>query len=73
MNDTFYADDTTQVLAEQLLEKRNQRYLAYIESYVGPSPQLFVLGAFHYPGSHGLLELLRTAGYEIQSIGTAAP
>jgi uncharacterized protein YbaP (TraB family) len=73
MNDTFYADDTAKVLAEQLLEKRNQRYLAYIESYVGPSPQLFVLGAFHYPGSHGLLELLRKAGYEIQSIGTAAP
>lgn len=73
MNDTFYADEATRVLAEQLLERRNQRYLAYIESYVGPSPQLFVLGAFHYPGPHGLLALLRKGGYEIQSIGTAAP
>ncbi len=73
MDDTFYADETTRVLAEHLLEKRNQRFLAYIESYVGPSPQLFVLGAFHYPGERGLLELLRKAGYEIQSIRTAAP
>ncbi len=73
MTDAFYADEATRVLAEQLLERRNQRYLAYIESYVGPSPQLFVLGAFHYPGPHGLLALLHQAGYEIQSIGTAAP
>ncbi|MGO1245991.1 MAG: TraB/GumN family protein [Oceanisphaera sp.] len=56
--------DMTAFIEQELLLARNQLWLENLARQA-PSSALMVVGALHLYGEHGLLQLLRSAGYKI--------
>jgi uncharacterized protein YbaP (TraB family) len=55
-------------LREDLLVKRNKNWVPEIRKMIQEKPSLIAVGAGHLPGSDGLLELLREAGYSVEPV-----
>jgi len=51
-----------------IFEKRNAKWLPRMQSAMREQPTMFVFGAGHLIGEHGIIQLLRTAGYEVEQI-----
>ena len=51
-----------------IFEKRNAKWLPRMQSAMREQPTMFVFGAGHLIGEHGIIKLLRTAGYEVEQI-----
>ena len=47
---------------------RNERWLPKIQAAMSENPTMFVFGAGHLIGSHGILQRLRDAGYNVEQI-----
>ncbi len=57
-------------LTEQFLYKRNQAWVAPLESFLAKGERVMVLvGAGHIGGKHGLLELLKARGCKVKQMG----
>lgn len=53
---------------EALLTKRNYTMAHRVDSLLHLRSTFVAVGAMHLPGEHGLIELLRERGYEVQAI-----
>lgn len=51
-----------------MFEDRNAKWLPRMQSAMLEKPTMFVFGAGHLLGEHGVIQLLRTAGYEVEQI-----
>jgi hypothetical protein len=51
-----------------IFKKRNAKWLPRMQSAMREQPTMFVFGAGHLIGEHGIIQLLRTAGYEVEQI-----
>lgn len=51
-----------------MFEERNAKWLPRMQSAMLEKPTMFVFGAGHLLGEHGVIQLLRTAGYEVEQI-----
>lgn len=48
--------------------ERNEKWLPKMKSAMNDAPTMFVFGAGHLAGEHGIIQLLRDAGYQIEPI-----
>lgn len=48
-----------------LLENRNKNWISKIEAFAKSQPTFFAVGAGHLAGEHGVINLLRQAGYKV--------
>ena len=53
---------------ELLLDRRNRNWIPVMESAMKNSSTFFAVGAGHFGGSQGVLELLRNTGYKVKGI-----
>lgn len=53
---------------EALITARNRRWIPVMEEAMEAGPTLFAVGAGHLPGTDGVLELLRRAGYTVTPV-----
>ncbi|MCB2203401.1 TraB/GumN family protein [bacterium] len=51
-----------------MLVDRNERWVPRIERIMQAKPTFFAVGAGHLPGEHGVLSLLRKAGYKVSPV-----
>ena len=51
-----------------MFEKRNAKWLLRMQAAMNEKPTMFVFGAGHLIGEHGVIQMLRTAGYEVEQI-----
>ena len=51
-----------------LIDRRNVDWVKKMPAIMEAKPTLFVVGAGHLPGEHGLLSLLKAAGYNVEEI-----
>ena len=51
-----------------MFEKRNAKWLPRMQVAMSEKPTMFVFGAGHLIGEQGVIQLLRTAGYEVEQI-----
>ncbi len=51
---------------EALLDNRNKAWAAKMPTIMNEAPTLFVVGAGHLPGEHGVLTLLKNTGFTIE-------
>lgn len=65
--DDYMSSDYAQ-LREDLLVKRNKNWVPEIRKMIHEQPSMIAVGAGHLPGSDGLLELLREAGYSVEPV-----
>jgi hypothetical protein len=65
--DDYMSSDYAQ-LREDLLVKRNKNWVPEIRKMIHEQPSMIAVGAGHLPGSDGLLELLRVAGYSVEPV-----
>lgn len=55
-------------LTEDLLYKRNEKWIAKMEAYAKEKPTFFAVGAAHLGSERGVVALLRKAGYTLTPI-----
>lgn len=60
-------DMTTEEFASMLTD-RNHRWVEAMPQIMQEASTLFVVGAGHLPGSEGVLELLKEAGYKVKAV-----
>ena len=65
--DDYMSSDYAQ-LRDDLLVKRNKNWVPEIRKMIQEQPSMIAVGAGHLPGSDGLLELLRVAGYSVEPV-----
>ena len=65
--DDYMSSDYAQ-LRDDLLVKRNKNWVPEIRKMIQEQPSMIAVGAGHLPGSDGLLELLREAGYSVEPV-----
>lgn len=53
---------------EELLTKRNMRWVPAIEELVGDKTSFIAVGAAHLPGKDGMIRLLGEAGYQVEPV-----
>ena len=53
---------------EELITKRNSRWLTLMPAIMNTRPTLFVVGAGHLPGEKGVLQGLRNLGYTVEGV-----
>ena len=51
-----------------MFEQRNTKWLPRMQVAMREKPTMFVFGSGHLIGEHGVIHLLRTAGYEVEQI-----
>ena len=51
-----------------VFRERNEKWLPKIQTAMREMPTMFVFGAGHLVGPHGVLQLLRDAGYKIKPV-----
>ncbi len=54
-----------------LLNDRNQKWIPLMSSYMKEGPTFFAVGAGHLAGTQGVINLLRSVGYELTPISEA--
>lgn len=60
--------DNTPEEMEALIYKRNAEWVKKMPAIMGDKSTLFAVGAGHLSGDKGLIELLRKAGYNVESV-----
>lgn len=65
-NESF--SDSSQDFKEELLDKRNLKMAEKIEKLANKDACLFAIGAAHLVGEQGLLNLLKSKGYELEAV-----
>lgn len=55
-------------MAHPLIVDRNRKWLPIITDAIRAMPTLFVFGAAHLPGTNGIVNMLRQAGYTVEQI-----
>lgn len=63
-------DDYTAEEMDELLGKRNRKWLAKMPELMNNGPVFFAVGAGHLAGPDGLISLLRKSGYQVKPIAT---
>jgi uncharacterized protein YbaP (TraB family) len=53
---------------ENLIYKRNKTWVTKLPSLMKTAPSFIAVGALHLPGPHGVLILLKKAGYTVQPV-----
>jgi hypothetical protein len=53
---------------DELLVKRNHRWIPDVTRMIGKSPSFIAVGASHLPGDKGLIHLLRQEGYQVDPV-----
>lgn len=70
----FGADEAGRLAAladGYLLDERNRTFLARMRKHLDHGQALIAVGAFHLPGSQGLLADLQAAGYRVERVPTS--
>ena len=68
----FKGSPVMETLGRRLIDERNIKMVQQIRSFLNePSTTLVIVGAGHYGGSPGILNLLRTAGFEVEQLTQA--
>lgn len=62
------ASSTMDKLMYRILEERNHRMFARVQSHLAQSGVLIAVGALHLPGQQGLLQMFRDAGYSVRAV-----
>jgi uncharacterized protein YbaP (TraB family) len=63
---------TNAALTEQLLFRRNERWVEHLDLWLGDGGVFVAAGAFHLFGERGLVELLRARGYRVERVRSPA-
>ncbi len=53
---------------EEMLVKRNLRWIPDIEEIIRDESSFIAVGAGHLPGEGGVIELLREKGYKVEAV-----
>jgi uncharacterized protein len=53
---------------DELLIKRNQKWIPVMETAMQAGSTFFAVGAGHLPGQHGVIHLLRDKGYDVKAV-----
>lgn len=53
---------------DELLVKRNRKWIPAMEAAMQSGPTFFAVGAGHLPGDQGVIQLLRNAGYTAKAV-----
>ena len=68
----FTGSPVMETLGRRLIDERNIKMVQQIRAFLNePSTTLVIVGAGHYGGSPGILNLLRTAGFEVEQLTQA--
>lgn len=60
--------DSTPEEKARLIDNRNAEWLKKMPGIMSAKPTFFAVGAGHLPGSKGVLQLLRNAGYTVEGV-----
>ncbi len=72
MQEEFQGSPIMETLGRRLIDERNIRMVAQIRTFLSePSTTLVIVGAGHYGGSPGIVNLLRTAGFKVEQLTQA--
>ena len=52
----------------ELIKDRNEKWLPRMVAAMREKPTMFVFGAGHLMGEHGIIEKLRKAGYKVEQV-----
>jgi uncharacterized protein YbaP (TraB family) len=55
-------------LMNRLIDDRNQRMVKAMEEHLQTGQTFVAVGALHLPGKHGIINLLRKAGYKVEAV-----
>ena len=61
-------DAESKAFMDALLTRRNERWAKQLPEMMAKEPMLVAVGALHLPGAHGVLQLLRDAGYTVTPV-----
>lgn len=61
-------EDTEPEEMEDLLFKRNRNWVAQMKEIMPSASAMFVVGAGHLPGEHGVIRLLENEGYKLEPV-----
>ncbi len=53
---------------DELLVKRNRKWIPVMEAAMQSGAIFFAIGAGHLPGDHGVITMLRNAGYNVKAV-----
>jgi len=67
ISESYMSEDYAE-FKEQLLTRRNQRWVPVIEELIGDNASFIAVGAAHLPGKEGVIQLLRQAGYKVEPV-----
>lgn len=65
--------ETSRKMIDLLLNKRNKTMAEGILRHLKKGPVFAAVGASHLPGEHGLIALLREAGYQVSGVRESSP
>jgi len=70
--DPFREQADTKLLFERMFTQRNQKMAAAVETYLkGRDKTFLVVGVGHMVGNEGIVELLRSKGFQVQRVDTS--
>jgi uncharacterized protein YbaP (TraB family) len=61
-------EDTEPEEMEDLLFNRNRNWVAQMKEIMPSASAMFVVGAGHLPGEHGVIRLLENEGYKLEPV-----
>lgn len=67
LSENYMSEDYAR-FKDELLVKRNQRWVPAVTRMIGESPSFIAVGASHLPGDKGLIHLLRQEGYRVEPV-----
>lgn len=67
LSENYMSEDYAR-FKDELLVKRNQRWVPAVTRMIGESPSFIAVGASHLPGDKGLIQLLRQEGYRVEPV-----
>lgn len=67
ISENYMSEDYAE-FKEELLNKRNRRWVPAIGELVGDKTSFIAVGAAHLPGKDGLIRLLGEAGYQLEPV-----
>jgi uncharacterized protein len=72
MVEEFQGSPVMETLGRRLIDERNIKMVAQIRAFLSePSTTLVIVGAGHYGGGPGIVNLLRTAGFGVEQLTQA--
>lgn len=68
LDELYKKIDESKILQSDLIDNRNEKWIAKIKNIISETPTFIAVGAGHLPGKNGVINLLRNEGYLIEPV-----